>query len=49
MNVLVPSHLDLCCLQKLLLSPAAVKELNQYKFLFSQSMWKCGILCNEII
>ena len=27
-RLIEPSHLDLCCLQKLLLSPVAVKELK---------------------
>ena len=31
------SHLDLCCLQKLLLSPVAVKELKQ-------SVFKVGVI-----
>ena len=30
-----PSHLDLCCLQILLLSPVAVKELNVFYFITS--------------
>ena len=25
-----PSHLEICCLQKPILSPVAVKELNEY-------------------
>ena len=27
-----PSHLDLCCLQSLLLLPVAVKDLNRVKY-----------------
>ena len=42
-HLIEPSHLDLCCLQKLLLSPMAVKELNN-GLLYMEKCYliKCG-------
>ena len=45
---LEPSHLDLCCLQKPILSPMAVKELSGIQFsryLASAKYHKGNIIC----